>query len=178
MYPKTINISGDEYVLRQMTEADRNAITGLAQRLTERDLYFMRRDITQSEAIEEWIEDIDKNRAQSLLVEAGSQVIAYGTLYYNQFFWNRHLGEIRVVVNTPYRNRGIGSRITRELMGVARELRLEKVMMYMAVEDKGARSMVEDLGFRAEAILSDWVKARDNSTHDLLIMSIALAEAS
>jgi len=121
---------------------------------------------------------IHKNRAYSLLVEAGSLAIAYGTLYYNQFYWNRHIGEIRVVVSTPYRNRGLGSRITRELMGKAKEIGLEKVMMYMAVEDKGARAMVEDIGFQAEAILSDWVKARDNTTHDLLIMSIALAEVS
>jgi hypothetical protein len=46
----------------------------------------------------------------------------------------------------------------------------------MAIEDKGAQHVVEELGFKAEAILTDWVKTRDNRTHDLLIMSAPLVE--
>jgi len=36
--------------------------------------------------------------------------------------------------------------------------------------------MVEDLGFKPEAILSDWVKTRDDRHRDLLIMSTDLEE--
>jgi RimJ/RimL family protein N-acetyltransferase len=175
-FPQTVNISGEEFTFRLMTEKDHHAILALARQLSESDLLFMRRDITQPEAIDDWVQDIQTNHAVSILVEDHERIVAYGTLYYNQFFWNRHLGEIRIMVGSPYRNRGLGKRLARELTVIARSLELEKVLTYMSVEDLGARHLFEDLKFRPEAILADWVKTRDERTQDLLIMSISLTE--
>lgn len=175
-YPKTVTINGMDYIFRLMTAQDRNAILAFAQSLSDSDLLFMRRDITQPEAVEAWVRDLQTNRAISILVEDQGRIVGYGSLYYNQLFWNRHLAEIRVMVSSPYRNRGFGGRLTRDLMLFARELNLDKVLVYTAVEDKGSQRMVEDLGFRPEALLADWIKTRDDRTHDLLIMSTSLRD--
>jgi RimJ/RimL family protein N-acetyltransferase len=175
-FPKAFAVNNVDLTLRLMTRQDRNAILHFAQHLDEVDLAFMRRDITQPEAVEHWIEDIEQNRAITILVESASGLLGYGTLYYNQFFWNRHLAEIRILVSSPYRNWGLGTRLTSELMLIGWELGLDKVMMYMRVDDPAARRMAEHLGLRAEAILTDWIKTRDDSKHDLLIMSTSLAD--
>lgn len=175
-YPKSVEIKDTTYNFRLMTEEDRDIVFNFAQHLPERDLLFMRRDITQLEALDEWLQDLKKDRALTLLIEDNGAIIAYGTLYYNQLFWNRHLGEIRFMVSSPYRNRGVGTRLANELKSIAASLNLEKVVTYMATEDKGAQHVLEELGFKAEAILTDWVKTRDNRTHDLLIMSASLRD--
>lgn len=175
-FPKSVSINGTKYVFRLMETKDRHAILNFARGLSEADLSFMRRDITQPEAVDAWIKDIECNRAISVIVEDEGRLIGYGTLYYNQLFWNRHLGEIRILVSSPYRNRGVGKRLVRELMALAREMPLDKVTVYLAIEDKGAQHMAEEAGFKAEALLTDWIKTRDERTHDLLIMAASLTD--
>ncbi len=175
-FPKGLTISGDNYTMRLATPDDRDRLFALAQTLPENDLLFMRRDITQMDAIDEWMQDIARGHAITILVEANDEIVAYGTLYYNQIFWHRHIGELRFLVSSAYRNRGLGTRISRELLLCARDLNLEKAITYMAVDDRGARRLLEDMGFSAEAMLTDWVKTRDEKTHDLLIMSLAMGE--
>ncbi len=86
------------------------------------------------------------------------------------------MGEIRILVNSQFRNNGLGTIIARELVGFARELKLEKVISYIPADSKGAQRMLEEVGFRAEALLTDWIKTRDNKTHDMAIMSRSLKE--
>ncbi|MBL8156744.1 MAG: GNAT family N-acetyltransferase [Anaerolineae bacterium] len=175
-YPYTITIHDKPFTLRLMTAQDRDVILYFAQHLPETDLSFMRRDITQPEAVDAWIRDVQSNRAVTILVEDQGNMVGYGTLYFNQLFWNRHLAEVRVLISSTHRNWGLGTRLMRDLTQFAQELKLDKVIVYMAVENDSARRMTTDLGFKAEAILADWVKTRDNRTHDLLIMSMALSE--
>jgi len=169
-----ITITDENVEFRYMTAQDRNAIVNLAQSLTESDLWFLRRDITQLDAIDDWIYDIERHHATTILAEYEGKVIGYGTIYYNQLFWNRHVAEIRVMVSSAHRNRGLGKKLVLQLVLLTREMGLEKVISYMAVDDQGARRLFEDLGFVAEAVLGDWVKTRDNRTRDLLIMSLSL----
>ncbi len=173
-YPRQIDVDGSTFTFRMMNSGDRDLVVSLAQNLSEQDLMFMRRDITQPEAVDDWLHDLERNHAISLMVEDEGRLIGYGTLYYNQLFWNRHVGEIRILVSSKYRSRRLGTRITKELTHIGKEVGLEKVMVYMAVENKAAQRMTEALGFKAEAILADWVKMRDETKHDLLIVSRSL----
>ncbi len=175
-YPKSVTAHDRSFVLRLMESRDRNAILTLAQSLSEADLLFMHRDITQPEAVDEWVRDVEAGRAVTVLAEENGKIIGYGTLYYNQIFWHRHLAEIRIMVSEPYRNWGLEETLTGELVRYARDLRLDKVITYLTVEDKGTQRVAEELGFRPEALLTDWVKTRDNCTHDMLIMVTSLTD--
>lgn len=170
-FPKNKDLSGDTFHFRLATASDREKLFALAQSLPESDLLFMRRDITKMDAIDAWMKDIDDKQAITILVEDNNRIIGYGTIYYNQIFWQRHIGELRVLVNSAYRNRGVGTQIFIELITLAESLKLDKVVTYIAITDRGARRMLEGLNLKAEAILPDWVKTRDNKTYDLVIMA-------
>jgi RimJ/RimL family protein N-acetyltransferase len=174
--PKNVTLGGEKYTLRLMTADDHNKISDFSKKLSEADLWFMRRDITHPDTVSEWIDDIKKDRAKTILVEKDDKVVAYGSIYYNQLFWNRHLAEMRVMVGQPVRGRGMGQKLARELTLLAKSMGMEKVMVNMAASDQAARRMVDYLDFKPEAILSDWIKGRDDRTHDLLIMSVDLTE--
>lgn len=176
-YPQTfIDESGMEFSLRLMSSEDRAAVLKMSQKLSEPDLWFMRRDLTQPEAIDAWINDIEISRAVTLLLEHNHEIAAHGSLYHNQLSWNRHIAEVRIMVTAPYRNRGLGGRIAKDLIGVAQELGFEKVFSYTSSGDKGARRMLEGVGFKPEALLADWIKTSDERTLDLVIMSAPIAE--
>jgi RimJ/RimL family protein N-acetyltransferase len=175
IFPKKVSDSEGDLTLRLMEPDDRNSLLKLAQNLSEADLWFMRRDLTQPEAIDAWVNDIENNRAITLLMEDQGRIMAYGSLYHNQLPWNRHLAELRIMVTSPYRNRGIGAKLARELLMIAKDLEFDKVFSYTSVEDKGAQKMLEGVGFKAEALLGDWIKTSDDRTLDLVIMSASLA---
>ncbi len=175
-YPKSVFIGGVNFTCRLMTSQDRHHVLILAQQLPESDLLFMRQDITQPEEVERLIRDLEANRVTVILVEDGRDIMACGILTRNRLFWNRHWAEVCVMVRSPYRNRGLGTQIAAQIVEFARQKGLEKLVAHTLVEDKGAQHMFEDLGFKPEAILPDWVKTRDNHTHDLLIMAVTLRD--
>jgi len=175
-YPKTLSLNGVDYTLRPMQASDRDIIVRLAQVLPESDLAFVRRDITDAVAVDEWLQDNERGHSITLLVEEGERIIAYGSLQLDNFYWSRHIGEIRLLVAAQYRNRGLGQKIVRELLSLARESKLDKAIIYIASDDRGARRMLERMGWQAEAVLADWVMMRDGRTKDLLIMATTLNE--
>jgi len=54
---------------------------------------------------------------------------------------------------------------------LATELGLRKIVAQMTVDQKGAIATFERLGFRAEALLSDFVIDREGRMRDLMIMA-------
>ncbi len=85
--------------------------------------------------------------------------------------WARHLGYIRLLVSPNARGIGLGSVLANEVFALAEEAGLQKVVAQMAAEQRGAQAVFEKLGFKAEALMADYVMDAQGRTHDLLVMS-------
>jgi len=79
--PKDVTLGGETYTFRLMTADDEGKIRAFAKTLSEADLWFMRRDITQPETVTEWIDDLKKDRAKTIPVERDDKIVAYGSIY-------------------------------------------------------------------------------------------------
>jgi len=175
-YPREVKIGDDRTVtLRLMGRSDRESMVDFARTLPADDLLFLRRDITDPEVIDGWIDNIEIGRSVTVLAERGGELVGYGSLNINIALWTRHVGEIRVLVSPDYRKFGLGRRLAHEIFAIARDLGLQKMLARMTPDQKGARATFERLGFRAEALLHDFVLDRDGKTRDLLIMSYDIA---
>ncbi len=170
-YPWTDVIDGSEITFRLMGREDHNAVVSFAQSLKQDDLMFLRLDITKPVVVEQWIEHIEEGNTVSVLACEGDTIIGYGTLHFNETNWTRHLGQIRILVQSGRRKLGLGRRLAVEIFQLAREKKLHRIFVQMAADQPYVRQLFEDLGFRAEALLTDWVMDRNDRTHDLLIMS-------
>jgi RimJ/RimL family protein N-acetyltransferase len=170
-YPWQTAINGVEITLRLMEPADRDDILAFARALPDHDLMFLRIDITEPKVVDEWVENIEKGRTITILAESEGTIVGYASLHREPVSWRRHVGEIRVMLKPDLRGFGLGKLMANEVFGIARDLGLQKVMVQMTTDQRGARGMVESLGFRPEALLADFVIARDGKTCDLLIMS-------
>ena len=170
-YPWQTTIDGVEISFRLMEPSDRDDILAFARSLPDHDLLFLRIDITDPKVIDEWLGNIEKGHTITVLAESEGTIAGYASLHRDDVSWRRHVGEIRVMLKPDLRGLGLGKTMANEVFAIAKDLGLQKVMVQMTTDQRGARGMVESLGFRAEALLADFVIARDGRTHDLLIMS-------
>lgn len=170
-YPREISLGEGSVILRLMGRADREAMLAFAKNLPPNDLLFLRLDIAAPEGVDEWIGNIEAGRTTTVIAAESGTIGGYASVHHNQALWNRHVGEIRVIVGSKYRRRGLGRRLTDEVFAIAQEIGLRKITAQMTPDQKGARATFERLGFRPEALLADYVVDREGKTRDLLIMS-------
>ena len=171
-YPRTFTLdNGTTCNLRVATATDANRVQEFASALPVDDLLFLRLDLTQARGIKQWALNIDAGRTITLLAETGSDLAGYGTLHHNEVTWQRHLGEIRLLVGSRFRSQGLGRYLAREIFTIAQDLRLLKIVAQMTPEQKGARGTFERMGFQVEALLQDFVIDRNGQTRDLIVMA-------
>jgi L-amino acid N-acyltransferase YncA len=175
-YPATLQIKGGEVTLRYMGAGDAAAMLEFARSLPEHDLLFLRRDITQPEAIERWVQRVEQGVTTTLLAEREGKIVGYATIDRSDLSWSRHVGELRVMVAESMRGKGLGRVLTQEAFAVALGQGIEKMIAQMTVDQKGAIDVFEGIGFRPEALLRDQVKDRAGKKHDLLVMSHDVAK--
>ena len=175
-YPWRDQVGDREVVYRLMTAKDRDTILTLGREADDADLAFLRFDITVPKHVDEWIENLEKGRTVSVLAEVDGHIAGYANLHHNELTWSSHLGEVRVFVAADQRGMGIGQRLIGEMIHVAKEMRLERIVCEIALPQHRVRDMFERLGFRSDAILNNWLRAKDGTKHDLVIMSRSLIE--
>ena len=116
------------------------------------DILFLRRDITQPEAIDVWLNGIERGRITSVLAEREGVVQGYATVDRGELSWSPHVAELRVLVSATMRGKGLGRVLTQEAFAIAL-----------------------GLGFRPEALLRDHVKDREGRKYDLLLLAHEVA---
>ena len=175
-YPREVDLKGTRVTLRQMSGSDGTVALAFARALPAHDLLFLRRDITQPEAIDIWLSGIARGRITSVLAESDGQVQGYATVDRGELSWSPHVAELRVLVSAAMRGKGLGRLLTQEAFAIALGLGIEKIVAQMTVDQKGAIAVFEGMGFRPEALLRDQVKDREGRKHDLLILAHEVAK--
>jgi len=172
MYPREIGVGGNrKATLRLMEASDRDRILDFARALPPDSLLFLRKDITDPKVVDEWVRDVEAGRTITVLAEGDGELVGYGSLWQDESFWGRHVGEIRVLVRPDYRGVGLGRHLSFDVFAIAKDLELDKIIARMAPEQKRARARLERLGFTVDAVLRGFVRDRDGKPHDLLVMS-------
>lgn len=170
-YPWTTNLNGTKVTFRLMQRGDLENSLRFSRDVPEEDLMFLTVDITDPGEMEQYVRAVEAGKAVSVLAEVEGRFVGYGSLACSQPFWTRHLGEIRLLVGREMRGKGLGRILAGEVVRIAQEKGLRKIIARMAVEQKGAQQVFEKLGFETEALLADFVMDRNGRTHDLIVMT-------
>lgn len=174
-FPRTRKIRGGQQVhLSLMTAEDADRVLEFARSLPEEDVLFLRSDITQPEGVAYWVANVENGATCTILADVDGKMAGYASVHLNPARWTRRVGELRVNVGSAYRNAGLGRLLVSEIFDLARTLDLKKLSAQMTVEQQRAGQVFRKLGFRAEAILTDWVEDRAGKPHDLVVMAYDL----
>jgi L-amino acid N-acyltransferase YncA len=171
-YPMTADLGGEAYLFRMSEAGDRDIVLAMTRDLPPHDLLFLTRDLTDPEIVEDWLAD---DAATRILALHGGTVAGYAAIHRSQIPWSTHVADLRVLVSTSDRGRGLGRSLTQQAFAWALSQGVEKMTAQMTLDQKGAISVFEGLGFKPEALLKDHVRDKAGQKHDLLVLSHEVA---
>ncbi len=175
-YPRRAATDAGEIEFRLMTRADETAVLDFARKLPTHDLLFLPRNISQPKVLSAWVAEIEAGDITSLLALKGGAVVGCGTLVRDSRSWSPHVGEIRMVVATDVRGKGVGRSLSQETFALALGSGLEKLSVQMTVDQRAAIALFESLGFKAEALLRDHVRDAGGGKHDIVVLGHNVAQ--
>lgn len=168
---KTVKIKDEtEILIREMTLEDLDLSMAFFQSLPAEDRAYLRRDVVQREVTERRIREMRSGNVKRLVAAIDDKIVADGSLEFSREEWKKHVGEVRLIVARPYRRKGLGLLMARELFLLAASHRMEEVVVRMMRPQKAARSIFHKLGFRQEIVLPDYVKDLAGKKQDMILM--------
>lgn len=176
--PRLLDLDGEAIELRAMTGADEAAVLTFANAARAHDLLFLARDITHPKVVKAWVRDIEAGTITTILAWRGEAIVGCAAIIRDPLSWSGHVAEIRLVLLDSLRGKGLGRLLTEEAFATALAHGAEKITARMTLDQKGAISVFEGLGFTLEAMLRDQVKDREGRKHDLLMLSHDVARMS
>jgi ribosomal protein S18 acetylase RimI-like enzyme len=171
-YPLQLEVGGNEFVIRRIENSDSAAMLHYAQSLPRHDLVYMRRNLSTQVGIDKWFRALAEGQTCAFAAIQGDKIAGYSSINLTGLDWSSHIADIRISVSPDFRKSGLGRILVREAFKLAVTLGIEVVRASMTPDQKGARALFEELGFKNEAILKDNVKDMDGGYHDLLIMAV------
>jgi RimJ/RimL family protein N-acetyltransferase len=161
---------GTRVKLRPLVKEDRDMLLKFFQGLEEKELSFLRSEVRDPGVIDHWVNHIDYRRVFPLVAEADGRIVGDVTLHMRQKGWKRHLGNVRVVVAHDYQGRGLGTLLINEIVELAGEFGLEKLIAEIHFQAVGAFNAFKNAGFAVKAVFEDLVKDPAGKSSDLVVM--------
>ena len=170
-YPRTVACGDAQVEIARMTAGDRAALVAFVATLAPQDLLFVPRDLGHPKVVDAWMRSIDAGELVSLAARSDGKMVGCTAIFVDELSWSKHVGELRILVGPAWRGRGLGRTLIQECFAQALELGLAKLIAQMTVDQRAAIAVFEELGFRAEALLSKHVADRDGKQHDLVLLA-------
>jgi ribosomal protein S18 acetylase RimI-like enzyme len=168
--PRVIDVGGEMITLRRMSGLDADRMHTFFLGLPAADLLFLRRDVTDGREIDNWVAELERGEAITIIAESEGHVMGESTLHLTGVPWTRHVGIVRVTTAREQRGRGLGRLLLEEICALAPSLGIEKLVAEATVEQVAAQRLLEQLGFREAARLPNYVKDRNHHPHDLIML--------
>jgi ribosomal protein S18 acetylase RimI-like enzyme len=174
-YPKEIKLKdGSKCKLRPLRKDDEKNFHAFFVGVPEPERMFIKQRIVDPEVIRDWCQNIDLGHNLPLLAFMDGKIVGVATLHQQLGGWKRHIGGVSVLVHPKYRGRGLARALVGEIVGIARNLSLEKVEAEFIGDQEAAIKMFALLGFSNLVRLENYVKDMQALSHDYVLMGVDL----
>ena len=176
-YPRlfTLGRTSTRVTVRPLEQGDAGGLLKFFGRVPAEDRFYLKEDVTSPQVIDNWVNHIDFNRVVPLVALVEDEIVADATLHWSRAGARRHVGEVRVVVDPRYRDRGLGTLMVEEVVDLAHAKGLDSVVFELVegTEDNAIK-VAERLGFTRVATLPNFVNDMDGTPHNLVVMLLPL----
>jgi GNAT superfamily N-acetyltransferase len=174
-FPKDLELkSGFKCMVRPLEATDEMAFHEFFLAVPTQERMFIKHRVTDPAVIHDWCQNIDLGRNLPMLAVLDGRIIADATLHQQLGGWKRHVGRVSVLVHPKFRGRGLAKAMVAEIIGLARQVGLEKVEAEFIGEQDAAVKVFGLLGFQPLCRLTDYVKDMEAVTHDYILMGLDL----
>ncbi len=168
--------NGTDVTIRPMRKKDIDRSHTFFQNLPTEDREYLRVDVTKREIVKKRIRAMKTGKIKRLVSVVDDEIVAEGSLEMETNGWKGHIGELRLIVASSLKRKGLGMLMARELYFLAASSKLEEVTVKMMRPQKAAQNIFKKLGFREKAVLPEYVKDISGKKQDLIVMACDLKE--
>jgi GNAT superfamily N-acetyltransferase len=166
---------GTVVLLRPMVKADRKGLGDFFIRLTPSVLQYVRNDVTDPKVLDKWFDQLNYDRVFPLLALKDEKVMANASLHRVSYGWRKHLATVRIVVDPALHGKGLGTLMINELVDLAQEFGIEKLMVEFPLKAQEALAMFKKAGFSPRGVIEGLMKDRHGEDLDIVIMVMDVA---
>ncbi len=173
-FREMITLKDGAYILlRALIGEDKFKLKEFYGSVTEEDLRYFRHYLKNGDIIEDWCDHLDYSQVLPILALAKERVVGSATLH---FFHGpkRHIGEVRLFLSKDFRKRGLGMKMIRALIDLARKQGLSILTAEVIADMSKVVKAFEQLGFKPQVTLDDYFMFPDGDVCDVVLMSMPL----
>jgi acetyltransferase len=166
---------GTYVLLRPMVQDDEGRLKEFYSAVGDDDLRLFRHPVKEPRIVRDWSEHLDYAKVLPLLALVKERVVGNITLHFCDGP-KRHTAEVRLFLAKDFRRRGLGTKMLRTLVDLARKQGLAILMVEIVADDANAVKAFETLGFKPQATLQDGFMFPDGEAHDLVVLTMPLQQ--
>jgi L-amino acid N-acyltransferase YncA len=164
---------GTYVLLRALTQDDKAHLVEFYRAVGDDDMRYMRHNVKDGHIIASWCDQLNYNEVLPIIALVKDRVVGSASLH---FFGGpkRHIGEVRLFLAKDFRKRGLGMRMTRALIELARKHGLCLLHAEIIADMTKVVKAFEKLGFHSECTLEDYFMFPDGDQCDVVLMTMPL----
>jgi len=164
---------GAYILLRPMVPKDLDRLLDFYNAVCDEDLRYFRDYVKQPGVVQGWCEQLDYGRVLPILALVKERVVGCASLHFSERS-KRHIAEIRLFLSKDYRKRGLGMKMSRTLIELARRQGVHILVAEVVSDKTDVVKAFETLGFRQKAILDDHFMFPDGESRDVVLLTLSL----
>lgn len=164
---------GAYILVRPMNAEDQQRLMDFYSAVSEDDLRYFRHYVKDPSVIKDWCEHLDYSKVLPVLAVAKDRIVGSASLHFGEGP-KRHIAEVRLFLAKDYRKRGLGMKMIRVLIDLARKQGLSMLVAEVMAEQTKVIKAFELLGFQSQATLDDYFIFPDGETSDVVLMTFCL----
>jgi len=173
-FREMVTLKDGTYVLvRPMSPDDENLLNDFYASISDDDMRYFRHYVKDPGIVHEWTEHLDYSKVLPILAIVKDRAVGSASLHFGDGP-KRHIGEVRLFLAKDFRKRGLGMKMIKALIDMARKQGLSILLAEVIAEQTKVVKAFEALGFKSEAVLDDYFLFPDGDSRDVVIMTMTL----
>ena len=173
-FREMITLKDGTYVLmRPMNAEDEKHLIEFYSSVSDEDMRYFRHYVKDPAIVRNWSEQLDYTRVLPILAFVKDRVVGNASLHFCEGP-KRHIAEVRLFLAKDFRKRGLGMKMIKVLIDLARKQGLGILLAEVLAEQTKVVKAFEMLGFKSQATLDDYFLFPDGDSRDVVLMTMAL----
>ena len=173
-FREMVTLKDGAYVLlRPMIAEDEKHLIELYSAVSDEDMRYFRHYVKDPAVIQDWCEHLDYSKVLPILALVKDHVVGIASLHFYEGP-KRHIGEVRLFLAKDFRKRGLGMKMIRAMIDLARKQGLGILAAEIIADFTRFVKAFEQLGFKSMCILDDYFMFPDGDSCDIVLMMMPL----
>jgi len=168
---------GANVLLRTMTSEDGKALIDMFAPVSDGDIRYLRDNVRDPAVIQGWCSRLDYSKVLPLLAVVKDRIVGQVTLHFRKGP-RRHIGEVRIYLAVDFRQRGLGTKMLKTVIELARKQDLHILVAEIVTDQPQVIKAFQNLGFILRCTFEDFFMFPDGDLRDSVFLTLPLKPKS